>query len=174
MDSQYDMKITELETMQYGNTFEYGDQEIVIQNRKQATALQKRIAAEQRFKQSEAASYQQIGQVLADLFPEEHTDAILFNAGGFQAVCRVYPAFARDERIDEIYDAHWRCLGKVVGIISASKEYSFLKDAPISYIARDQFEEFTRALSTEGLNIETTDPIIAGPALMIATLAIFV
>ena len=174
VDSQIDQKLAELETIKYGNTFEYGGEEIIIQNKKQANAARNIIVADQKLKQSEAASYQQIGEVLTDLFPEGHTDTILFRMADFHAICRVYSTFARNESIDEICDANWRCLGKVIGIVSGSEEYDFLKGAPVSYIARDQFTELASALNNENLRIQTTEPVVSGPAVVVATMAIFV
>lgn len=174
VDSQIDQKLAELETIQYGNAFEYGGEEIIIQSRKQANAARSIVAADQKLKQSEAASYQQIGKVLTDLFPEGHTDTLLFKVTDFHAVCRVYSTFARNESIDEICDADWRCLGKVIGVISDSEEYDFLKGAPVSYIARDQFTELASALNNENLRIQTTEPVISGPGVVVATMAIFV
>ena len=173
-ESQIDQLIAQLEATRPNEVIEFGEEQIEVQGKKHATQLQSAFEARKGVEQAQSGTFQQIGQVLNDLFPEGHMSTILFKRPEFKAVSRVYPAFTRNERVDEIYDAHWNCLGKVIGVVSASDEYELLKDSPISYFARDQYAEIVQTFETDELSISTTESVVTGPAVIVATLAIFI
>ncbi len=64
-------------------------------------------------------------------------------------------------------------VGEIGTVLKDSDEYDLLKDAPISYFARDQFGSFTQLLNNENLSIKLTDSKVKGPAIIAAPLAIF-
>ena len=123
--------------------------------------------------ENELAGYRAIADSMNSLFPEDAIDNLVFKMEGLQAVCRVYPAFARDERVQDIHDGRWRCLGKVIGQVRSPNSYDLLKGMPIGYLAKEQFAGLAGNLNNENLAIEVTEPQVPGPALVVATLGIF-
>jgi hypothetical protein len=173
-DAQFDQEVVKVENTPVSGTYESGNDKIVIQNKKQISALCDTIRANQKSKRSEAALYQMVNKVLTGLFLKDSIDTLLFKAKDFQVVCRVYPVFARNERILDIHDASWHCLGKVIGIIPETDKFDLLKGSPISYFAKDLFPDLAGLLKNDSLNIKITEPIIPGPLIILATMAIFV
>ena len=172
-DSQLEQELIKLETARAGDTINLGDKEIVIQNNKHKSTISKMIKVAQTAKQSESSLYQMIEQALTSLLPEDSTDIVLFQAEGFKAMCRVYPEYARNQRLNDIYDASWRCIGKVIAVVQSDEEFDLLRGAPISYFAKDQFPALASSLNTENVNIEITDSVIGGPSVIVAAMAIF-
>lgn len=117
--------------------------------------------------------YRTMGSLVEGLFPQDTMEMILFKSPTFQAIGRVYKALARDERIRDIYDAEWHCLGKVIATLSESDEYDLLQGSPIGYMAKDAFPDLAKSLQTDTVNVRTTEPVVKGPAVIVATLAIF-
>jgi hypothetical protein len=173
-DAQFDQEIVKVENTAVGSTYESGNDKIVIQNKKQIPVLRDAIRANQKFKRNEAALYQMVNKVLTGLFLEDSVDTLVFKAKDFQAICRVYPVFARNERIVDIHDANWHCLGKVIGIVPEADNFDLLKGSPISYFAKGLFPDLAGLVKNDSLNIEITEAIIPGPLIVLATMAIFV
>lgn len=175
-DAKLIQQQVEIEAAQFrkGMSITIGEQDFPFETRKDLKTLVTMFETMRKVKQAELTSFEAIGNALQTLFTEHATTgSLVFEAEGFRVVCRVYPAFARNEQISDIYDAHWRCLGKVIDVIPAEREYNLLKGAPAGYIAREHFGELATALDNEHFRLETTDPVVHGPALVVATLAIF-
>jgi hypothetical protein len=117
--------------------------------------------------------FKTLNEILAGLFPKDEMDKILFKNDDFSVISHVYPTFARNERIQDLYGGNWHCISKVIGTLNEFDEYDLLKDAPISYFARDQFSSFIEQLDNENLSIKVTDSKVRGPAIIAAPLAIF-
>jgi len=123
--------------------------------------------------QSQIVYFQEMWKMLELLFPEENSGSLLFNSDNFVSICKVYPAFARNEQIQEIFGGKWRCVGKVIGKMNPTEEYDLFKGLPIGYMAKNVFSEMTNSLNNEEIKINVANPIVKGPALVIAVLAIF-
>ena len=126
-----------------------------------------------REKQNQLVNIQGIENVSSILFTEESASNIIFESADFKSVCKVYSAFARNEKIEEIYNANWICLGKVIGKLEAEDSYDLFKGLPVGLLAKNIFSSMVEGLKTEELEINVSDPIISGEGLIIATLAIF-
>ena len=172
-DSQLDQEVLKLETAKPGDTIKLGEEEVVIQNNKQKSIIREMVKVAQKAKQSESSLYQMIGQALTGLLPEDATDVVLIQADDFRAMCRVYPEYVRNQRVQDIYDASWRCIGKVIAVIREGEEFDLLRGSPISYFARDQFPALASSLNTENISVEVTESVIQGPSVIIATMAVF-
>lgn len=150
-----------------------GGEEITFQDQNHLTNARELLKYQQQNIQNEMVVFQQIGKVLDSLFPEDSTGRLLFKSDSLQVICRVYSAFARNERIQDVYDADWHCLGKVIGIVKDSEKYDLFRGLPIGYLAKNTFSNLASSLNNEDLNIEVSEPIVHGPALIMAVLAIF-
>lgn len=123
--------------------------------------------------QKQSLYLQEVANALNILFPEEHSSNILFDSEDFRSVCKLYPTFARDERIQDVFYAEWRCTAKVVGKISSDERYDLFKGLPIGLFAEDIFEKLKESIKSDELDINVSNPVIQGPALVLAVLAIF-
>ncbi len=126
-----------------------------------------------RIKQNQLVNIQGIENVSSSLFTEESASNIIFESDNFKSVCKVYSAFARNERIEEIFNANWICLGKVIGKLEAEDSYDLFKGLPVGLLAKNIFSSMVEGLKTDELEISVSEPIISGEGLIIATLAIF-
>ncbi len=97
--------------------------------------------------------------------------AILFF--NFKSVCKVYPKFARNGQVQEIFEADWKCIGKVIGKLNSSDSYDLFKGLPVGLLAKEIFSGLVDSLKTEELEIDVSNPVISGSTLIIAVLAIF-
>jgi hypothetical protein len=102
----------------------------------------------------------ELTELFGQLFPPESADVIIFSENGVHFICRVYLAFIREERIQDIHDARWHCIGKVIEKIPEGQEHKLLKGQLVEGLAKDQ-------------DVKLTDRVITGPAFVVATLAIF-
>lgn len=170
--SELEQTLASLDNSKVDQTIKIRGETLIPRNNQEIKVAKNRIAAAQDHLRSESSMYQTMDTLLTGLFPGDSMDTLLFRSTRFQAICRVYPALAREERIQDIYDANWHCLGKVVGIIQRGEKHDLLQGSPISYL-KDQFPLLASSLNNEHINIQTTEPIVAGPALIVATLAIF-
>lgn len=123
--------------------------------------------------QNQSLYLQEVGKTLHILFPEEHSTNLIIDSGEFKSVCKVYPTFARDERVQDIFDAKWNCIAKVIGKMENNEEYDLLKGLPIGLFAKEAFANMANSLKADDLEINISDPIIKGPILILAVLAIF-
>jgi hypothetical protein len=114
-----------------------------------------------------------LNKIFSRLYPAYDLDNILFKSGDFDAILRTYPAFARDKRIQDLFDGNWRCIGKVINKIGPSEKYDLLKDAPISYFAKDQFSAIEGIFKNDNIKMNVTDSSVSGPAIIVTPLAIF-
>jgi hypothetical protein len=171
--AQLDQTLATLGNAVIGQPIKIGKDTSTPSNPQDLKAVKGMIAAQQAKMRAEASMYQAMGDVFTNLFPQDNLETILFRGQDFQAVARIYPALVRDERIQDIYDANWHCLGKVIATLSEAEEYDLLKGSVISYMAKDQFPSLTNILNNEDINVQTTEPKVKGPALVLATLAIF-
>lgn len=144
-----------------------------FQDQKEINSARDILKAQQQQMKSTASMLMALNAIFSRLFPEDDIDNVLFKSSGFNAISRVYPAFARDKRIQDLFDGHWRCIGKVINKLDESEKYDLLKDAPISYFAKDQFSTFAGFLNNEDIKIDVTDSMVTGPSIIIAPLAIF-
>lgn len=172
-EAEIDQKIAELAGTRKNSVIEIDDEQITIRDKRHSDSIRAMLESQKSIQQSQAAVYQAIGKILSDLFRHEGADIVVFESSSWKSVARIYPIFARNEQVTELHDAHWRCLGKVVGVIGDQEEYDLLKGSPVSYLAKDQFDELASSLRSEEFNIKTTKPIIEGPAIIVATMAIF-
>ena len=172
-DAQFDQEIAQLENVKAGSTISVLGEEITIQSKKHATSLQAVIRSQQQIKKSEVNLYETMGEILEGLFSQDGRDILHFDMMDWQAICRVYPTFVRNERVHEIHDANWRCVGKVIGFIPDGESYDLLQGSPIGYLAKEQFSELASSLTSDDINIQVNDPLVAGPAIVVAAMAIF-
>jgi hypothetical protein len=70
-------------------------------------------------------------------------------------------------------NAQWHCLGKVIGKLSSNESYDLFQGSPIGYFAKEQIPQLLSGLNSDQINIQTTEPVVRGPALVVATMAIF-
>ncbi|MBA2737878.1 MAG: hypothetical protein H0U50_13960, partial [Pyrinomonadaceae bacterium] len=61
----------------------------------------------------------------------------------------------------------------VIGVLEKGSEYNLFKRLPIGLFAKSVFSNMISGLKNEELDIDISEPIIEGPALVIAVLAIF-
>jgi hypothetical protein len=150
-----------------------GSEEITFQDQNQLNTSRDLLKYQQQNIQNEMVVFQQIGKVMDGLFPDDGTGILLFDAEILRVICRVYQAFARNERIQDVYDADWHCLGKVIGVVKESETFDLFRGHPIGYLAKHIFPNLAASLNNEDLNIEVSESVINGPALIVAALAIF-
>lgn len=124
-------------------------------------------------KQSQLVNIQGLETVIGNLFTEENLSNVVFESSNFSSICKVYPVFSRNERIEEIFDAKWSCLGKVIGKLETNDSYDLFKGLPVGLLAKNIYSSMVTGLQTEELNINVSNPIISGEGLIIASLAIF-
>lgn len=123
--------------------------------------------------QQQSSSMQELVSVLENLLPTETSTSILVESSDFKSVCRIFPAFIRNEQIQEVFDSNWRCIGKVIGILADDEEFDLLSRLPIGLFAKNVFRDMIAGFNNDELKVNVSDPIIKGPALLIAPLAIF-
>lgn len=172
-DSKVDQFLALIQNAKPGKPVLFDNEEKIFQDQAELASMRDVLKAGKQSAQNQLVEFQTIGQGLEALMPEDHMDNLVFKTENIQAVCRVYPAYARDERVQDIHDAKWRCLGKVIGIVSESGSYDLLKGSPIGYLAQEQFSTVATSFNNDQLKIELTDPSVKGPAIIIAPLAIF-
>lgn len=115
-----------------------------------------------------------IGKTVLDgLLPSDISNKLPFECNGFHAICRTYPEFIRNNNLDDLNDAHWFCLGKVIGVTLPDDVYDLLKGLPIGYVAKDQISSMISSMSNGDVQIDITSPVISGPCLLIAPMAIY-
>jgi hypothetical protein len=112
-----------------------------------------------------------IERVSNSLFAEETIHNIIFNSDSFNAICKVYPTFARNEQISEMFEAKWRCVGKIIGKLEKNESFDLFKGLPIGLLTKSQ--EIIDSLKNEEVEINPSERVISGPTLIIAVLAIF-
>jgi len=172
-ETQLDQQLAQLKDAKPNKPIRVGNNEKVFQDQRQINNERESMLIQKQEAGNLVEIYKTLNTILCGFFPEDKIDVLLFKAEEFQVIARVYPSFARDERIQDLHDGHWHCIGKVIGIIDESGKYDLLKGAPIGYLAKDQFPTFASMLNNDKLNIEITDSTVSGPAIIIATLAIF-
>lgn len=111
--------------------------------------------------------------VVDRLFIEDSATNVLFESNDFKSVCKVYPAFARNHQVQEIFESNWRCIGKVIGKMEPPSSYDLFKGLPVGLIAKEIFSGLVESLKSEELQIDISNPIISGSILIIAPLSIF-
>lgn len=127
--------------------------------------------AQVREKQSLLINVKGIEMVSNSLFAEETIHNVIFKSNNFSAVCKVYPAFARNEQINEMFEAKWRCVGKVIGKLEKNDSFDLFKGLPIGLLTKSQ--DLIDSLKNEEVEINPSERVISGPTLIIAVLAIF-
>lgn len=170
--NQAEQQIAFLRTASIGQSYKESDQEIIFESQEQIDTLITFLQAKQNVARSEISTFHSVGKVLSGLFPQNELDTLVFQAEQFDAVVHVYPAFARNERLQDILAGEWLCIGKVIGVIEESDSYDLMKDSPITYV-KNAFLSLVGGLKNEDLNIETSNPEVEGPAVIVAALAIF-
>lgn len=173
MDSNFEKQLIQLKEAKPKRAITIDKQVYTFEDQKQINDLRDSIKIQQQQSKNLVSMFKTLNDILAGLFPEDEMDKILFKIDGFSVISHVYPAFARNERIQDLYGGNWHCIGKVIGILDESDEYDLLRDAPISYFARDQFSSFIELLNNDNLSIKLTDSKVQGPAIITAPLAIF-
>lgn len=179
-DSDLDQKIIELDNIKPAPGAVINLDNVVrpINSKSQKEDLRKAIEVKKKIGKSECEKFLAIGETLDKLVHVEGMDVLLIRASNFNIICYVYPSFARNERIQDIYDANWNCIGKVIKIISSSDNYDFFKGSPLSYLAKnaifDFWEGFKKGIKNEKTKLEITETNIEGPTLIIAPLAIYI
>lgn len=173
MESELEPKVIQLNNTKPNKPVIIDGKEKRFQDQKEINSVRDALTAQQQQMKSLASMLKALNAIFSRLFPEDDIDNVLFKSNGFNAISRVYPAFARDKRIQDLLDGNWRCIGKVINKLDESEKYDLLKDAPISYFAKDQFSTFAGLLNNENIKINVTDSIVPGPAIIIAPLAIF-
>lgn len=171
--TQLEVQMAMLRDAKPGKALKLGDQEITFTDKLQIDMTREALRMQQQKMNDDLALYQAMGSMLDGLFSSDTADTLIFKASGFNAVCRTYPQLARDGRIQDVFEANWFCLGKVIKVIPQGEEYNLLKGMPISYLAQSQFSDFARSLKTDDFSIEVSEHTVVGPAMIIATLAIF-
>lgn len=134
-----------------------------------ARGLQSQIKA----LQQQSSSMQELVSIIENLFPNETSTSLILDSDSFSSICRIFPSFARNGEIQEIFDADWRCVGKVIGKLNDKGEYNLFKRLPIGLFAKNVFSNLVEGFNNDELNISVSEPIIPGPALVVAVLAIF-
>ena len=176
------MQIAELEQLSLSlNTATAGgdksikmkDQEISLRNNQDIKSARSLLSAAQDQLRAQSSMYKTMGDMLSTMFTGNSMETVIFKSDQFQSICRIYPALVRDERPQDIYNAQWSYFGKVIGMLTADKQYDLLQGSPIGYFAKDQFPKLAAGLNNENLNIQTVQPVIQGPGFIIATMAIF-
>ena len=170
---QLQQSLTLLKSKKVGEKIKIGEIEVLIENQNQKNELIKNLENQKELNANTTFLFNVIKEVLDSLIPEEKVETLLIKSSGFNALCNIYSMFAREERIQDIHNANWHCLGKVLEIIDENQSYDLLKSYPIGYIARAAFPDLANAFRNESLNIAITEPTVPGPGLTIATLAIF-
>ena len=165
--------MTKLRNAKIGEIIKIGEEEILIERTSQKDEIRKYLENQKELNTNTTFLFKAVEEVFESLMPEEKIETILFESTGFNVLCKIYPAFVREERVQDIHDAHWHCLGKVLGKINSDMTYDLLKTYPIGKIAGTIFPGIAKALQNESINIQINDPIVQGPGLTIATLAIF-
>lgn len=167
MESQLDLQLAQLPSGKPSKTAVIGG------DGKQVGTTASEIKAQQHQLKYMSAIFKTIDTMFNKLFPAQEIDNILFKANGFNAITHVYPALARNERIQDIHDGHWHCIGKVIGMLNESDKYDLLKNAPVNYFAKDQLFTAASLFDNANIKIDITEPVVEGPGIRIATLAIF-
>ncbi len=123
--------------------------------------------------QIEREKYQIMSEMYKGLFPDEESDSILVSNDFVKSINIVYRQFARLNRIHDIFNGSWKCLGKVIGILKRDEEYDLLSGVPVGYMAKGEFDKLSTAFNNEQLRIDIPNSVLKGPAFKIATIAIF-
>jgi hypothetical protein len=163
--AQLDQQIAVLKTMRAPND-QFKTQADIGQAREFAKS-------QQELKKQETDLYKRIGDVVGPLFAKDSTETIVLKSTNFPLICHLYPEYARNERLHDLYDSNWRCIGKVVAKLDADAKFDLLKGSPISYVAQSQIGDFSKAFNNENLKVDISEPSISGPAVVVATLALF-
>lgn len=111
--------------------------------------------------------------VLDGLIPADKARVISFSSQGYSAVARLYQPFIRDEDVENLSSAHWKCMGKVISLVPKGETFDLLQGLPIGYVAKDQIKQIFTPLNSGQMKIEITEPILSGPVLVLAPLAVF-
>lgn len=172
-ETQLEQQQSLLKNAKPNKSLKLGNEEINFQDQNHINTVRDLLKYQQQNTQNDMVIFQQIGKVLDGLFPEDSTGTLIFKSDSLQVICRVYNAFARNERIQDIYDAEWNCLGKVIGIVKESETYDLFRGHPIGYLAKNTFSNLAASLNNDDLNIEVEEPVIKGPAILMAALSIF-
>ena len=173
MNSNSEQQLIQLKEAKPRKPITIDKQTFTFEDQRQINDMRESIKIQQQQAINLVSMIKTLNEILAGLFPSDEMDKILFKNSNISVISYVYPVFARNERIQDLYGGNWHCIGKVIGILDDSDEYDLLKDAPISYFAKDQFSTFIRLLNNENLSINLTDSMVRGPALIVAPLAIF-
>jgi len=173
MESQLEPQVMLLDNTKPNKPVMISGEEKRFSDQKQINFARDTIKAQQQQMKDTRSLLMALNAIFSRLFPEDSIDNLLFKSNGFNAISRVYPIFARDKRIQDLFDGHWICIGKVINILGESEKYDLLKDAPISYLAKDQFSDFAKLLNNENIKINVTESVVPGPSIIIAPLAIF-
>ncbi|MDD4650853.1 MAG: hypothetical protein PHQ34_01355 [Methanothrix sp.] len=170
---QLDLNMNLLKGAKPGKPILMGGKELNFQNQNEINSVRDSINAQKQQIENLSSIFASINTIFSRLYPADDLDNILFKSGGFDAILRIYPAFARDKRIQDLFDGNWRCIGKVINIIGPSEKYDLLKDAPISYFAKDQFSAIEDIFKNDNIKMNVTDSSVSGPAIIVTPLAIF-
>jgi hypothetical protein len=173
MDSNMEQQLIQLKEAKPKKPIIMDKQSYTFEDQRQINDMRDSIKVQQQQTKNLVSMFKTLNEILAGLFPEDKMDKVLIKNINFSVISHVYPAFVRNERIQDLYGGNWHCIGKVIGILDESDEYDLLKDAPISYFAKDQFTTFAGLLNNENLSISVTDSKVKAPAIIVAPLAIF-
>ena len=170
---QLEQALLQLENAKPGDVIKVDDEEISVPNAKGRSALRRYIESMKKAKQGEKEMYQMMGKALSELFPANGTDVVAVDCSQFRVVCRLYPELARKGRVQDIYGAQWRCIGKVIDKIPNGGLVDLLEGLPISYFAGEQFSSVIQAFNNEFVGVNFNNAKVEGSALVLATMAIF-
>ncbi len=156
-----------------GSTVLVQQEDRTIHNKKEKEELLAAIENKQNEIRTQFQLYDTIGEVIAGLLRQDIWNTIIIETGKYKAICRIYPNFIRNERVEELHDANWTCMGKVIGKVQLGETFDLLKGIPIGYFAKGVFKDITKALNTEALKIEIGESEVKGPAIIIAVMALY-
>ena len=156
-----------------GQQITFQEQVYPFQNKKDKDTLLAIIDSQKANTIGQVRLFETMGEVVSSLLHQDIWNTVVVELGGWKAICRIYPSFIRNERVEELHDAYWTCMGKVIGTIQLGETFDLLKGMPIGHFAKGQFNNIASTLNTEELSIETNESEIKGPALIIAVMAIY-
>lgn len=171
--AELNQTLLQLKAIKPGGSIAILGNDVQIENQEKKREMIAYLESQKEINTSQTFLFTALSDVINKILPEEKRDTIIFYSGGFNILCKIYPEFIRENRVQDIHNGNWRCIGKVVDIIPKDRVIDLFSDNPIGSIAKELIPVLKNSFNQESLKMDISDREVKGPGFIIVTLAIF-
>ncbi len=109
MDSNMEQQLIQLKEAKPKRPITIDKQVYTFEDQRQINDRRDSIKVQQQQSKNLVSMFKTLNEILAGLFPEDEMDKILVKNDNFSVILHVYPAFVRNERIQDLCGGNWHC-----------------------------------------------------------------